>query len=150
MYLSDFGLTKQQASESGITETGQFMGTADYVSPEQIEHQEVSGCTDECVLYECLTGQAPFRGESLMGVLWGHMNRDVTLASEARPGLPSEIDAVLARAMAKEPERRYATCGELARQAATALGLSTDIVETRPARVVEASVGCLGSAPISG
>ena len=56
----DFGLTKQQASESGITETGQFMGTADYVSPEQIEHREVSGRTDEyalaCVLYECLTG----------------------------------------------------------------------------------------------
>jgi hypothetical protein len=128
VYLSDFGLTKQHASESGITETGQFMGTADYVSPEQIEHQEVSGRTDECVLYECLTGQAPFRGESLMGVLWGHMNRDATPASEARPELPSEIDAVLARAMAKEPERRYATCGELAREAATALGLSAEIV----------------------
>ena len=66
VYLSDFGLTKQQASESGITETGQFMGTADYVSPEQIEHREVSGRTDEyalaCVLYECLTGGAAVQG----------------------------------------------------------------------------------------
>ena len=118
VYLSDFGLTKQQASESGITETGQFMGTAAYVSPEQIEHKSVSGQTDEyalaCVLYESLTGAPPFKGESLMGVLWGHMNRDATAASEANPELPVAIDSVVATGMAKEPEQRYATCGELA------------------------------------
>ncbi len=132
VYLSDFGLTKQAGSESGVTETGQFVGTADYVSPEQIEHQDVSGRTDEyalaCVLYECLTGQAPFRGESLMGVLWGHMNRDATPASETNEELPSEIDAVLARGMAKQPGERYATCGELGQEAAASLGLSAEIV----------------------
>ena len=132
VYLSDFGLTKQQASESGITETGQFMGTADYVSPEQIEHREVSGRTDEyalaCVLYECLTGGPPFRGESLMGVLWGHMNRDAIPVSEANAELPAEVDAVLARGMAKQPGERYASCGELAQEAASALGLSAEIV----------------------
>ena len=132
VYLSDFGLTKQQASESGITETGQFMGTADYVSPEQIEHREVSDRTDEyalaCVLYECLTGGPPFRGESLMGVLWGHMNRDAIPVSEANAELPAEVDAVLARGMAKQPGERYASCGELAQEAASALGLSAEIV----------------------
>ena len=131
VYLSDFGLTKQQASESGITETGQFMGTADYVSPEQIEHQDVSGRSDQyalaCVLYECLTGQAPFRGDSLMGVLWGHLNRDATLASETNEELPSEINTVLAKGMAKEPAERYPSCGELAMEARSALGLSGEL-----------------------
>ena len=113
------------------------MGTADYVSPEQIEHRDVSGQSDEyslaCVLHECLTGTPPFKGESLMGVLWGHMNRDATPASETNEELPVEIDAVLAKGMAKDAQERYASCGELAREARSALGVSGEM--TAPAGV---------------
>ncbi len=132
VYLSDFGLTKQQTSDSGITETGQFVGTADYVAPEQIERKPVLAASDEyalaCVLYECLTGEAPFRSESLMGVLWGHLNTDATPPSERNSELPAEIDPVLAKGMAKEPAERYLTCAELAAEARSALGLSGEFV----------------------
>ena len=63
-----------------------------------------------------------------MGVLWGHMNRDAIPVSEANAELPAEVDAVLARGMAKQPGERYASCGELAQEAASALGLSAEIV----------------------
>ena len=137
VYLSDFGLTKQQASESGVTETGQFMGTADYVSPEQIERREVSAATDEyslaCVLYECLTGAPPFRGESLMGTLFGHVNDEAAPASEANPELPGEIDAVLDRGMAKEPGERYVASADLVAAARSALAISGEPLDATTA-----------------
>ena len=72
VYLSDFGLTKQTGSESGLTESGQFLGTADYVSPEQVQRKPATAASDRyalgCVLYECLAGEPPYRSESLMGV----------------------------------------------------------------------------------
>jgi serine/threonine protein kinase len=77
-YLSDFGLTKQASSQSGLTQTGQLVGTLDYVAPEQIEGREVDGRADvyslTCVLYECLTGTKPFARESEVATLWAHIN----------------------------------------------------------------------------
>src|SRR5947208_1362442 len=65
VYLSDFGLTKRAFSDSGITATGQFVGTLDYAAPEQFEGKQLDGRTDQyslgCVLYECLTGAVPFQ-----------------------------------------------------------------------------------------
>jgi serine/threonine-protein kinase len=127
VYLSDFGLTKQATSESGLTETGHFVGTAEYIAPEQIEHGDVGGWSDvyalTCVLFECLTGEPPFRRDSLMAMLWAHVHDPPPAATERRPGLPKAIDAVLARGLAKAPRDRYATCGELAADARHALGL---------------------------
>ena len=132
VYLSDFGLTKQTSSESGLTETGQFVGTADYVSPEQIERKPADARSDlyslGCVLYECLVGEAPYRGESLMGVLWAHLNAAPPSVNERRPELASGIDAVVAKAMAKDPAARYASCRELVESARAELPASGEPV----------------------
>jgi predicted Ser/Thr protein kinase len=136
-YLSDFGLTKQTSSESGITETGQFVGTVDYVAPEQIRREPVSPQTDVyalgCLLYECLAGAPPYRSESLPGTLFAHISTEPPRPSEARPGLPPPIDAVVARAMAKEPADRYPTCREVVVHAQAALGPPEPTREAVPA-----------------
>jgi serine/threonine-protein kinase len=136
-YLSDFGLTKQTSSDSGITQTGQFVGTADYAAPEQITRQGVGPATDQyalaCLLYECLTGAPPYRNEALMAVLWAHVNDPPPKASEHNPELPRAIDPVLARGLAKEPKQRYESCRELIAGAREALGLSGELPQAAAA-----------------
>jgi tRNA A-37 threonylcarbamoyl transferase component Bud32 len=128
VYLSDFGLTKQTGSESNLTETGQFMGTADYVSPEQVDREPATAASDQyalgCVLYECLAGEAPYRSESLMGVLYSHASAPVPSLHQQRPELAEAIDQVIARALAKKPEQRYPGCRQLIDQAGQALEVS--------------------------
>ncbi|HSL66136.1 MAG TPA: serine/threonine-protein kinase [Gaiellaceae bacterium] len=125
VYLADFGLTKQATSQSGLTETGQFLGTADYTAPEQIERKPVDRRADVyslgCVLYECLTGEPPFRSDSLMGVLWAHVSAPPPRPSEGRPDVPRALDEVVARAMAKAPADRFGTAQELAAAARAAM-----------------------------
>src|SRR5919109_960532 len=116
-YLADFGLTKHLESRSGITASGQFVGTIDYMSPEQIEGRDVDGRTDiyslGCVLFECLTSATPFRRETEVAVLWAHMREDPPAVTELRPELPGAVDLVVARAVAKDPANRYTTAREL-------------------------------------
>jgi serine/threonine-protein kinase len=116
-YLADFGLTKHLESRSGITASGQFVGTIDYMSPEQIEGREVDARTDiyslGCVIFESLAGATPFRRETEVAVLWAHMREEPPPLSELRPDLPREVDGVLAKAMAKDPDQRYGSCREL-------------------------------------
>ncbi len=132
-YLADFGLTKRTASLSGVTAPGDVVGTLDYVAPEQITGDEVDARSDlyslGCVLYECLTGTAPFPRATDVALLWAHVHEEPQRASELRPELPKAVDGVLTRALAKDPGRRYRTCGELVSASRSALGL----VETRPA-----------------
>jgi serine/threonine-protein kinase len=131
VYLSDFGLTKATSSESGVTETGQFVGTADYVAPEQIDRRPVDARSDQyslgCVLYECLVGEPPFRSDRLMAVLWGHLREEPPKASARNPELPAAIDSVIRRALAKEPSERYGSCRELVEEARLALGISAEL-----------------------
>jgi hypothetical protein len=126
VYLSDFGLSKHTTSQSGLTRTGQFMGTVDYVAPEQIQGQEVDGRADgyslACVLYECLTSRAPYAKESDVATLFGHIQDPPPRVTEARPDVPAEIDDVVARGMAKDREARPRTCSTLIDEAARALG----------------------------
>ncbi|MHB1242325.1 MAG: protein kinase domain-containing protein [Gaiellaceae bacterium] len=133
-YLGDFGLTKRTGSLSGVSATGEVVGTLDYVAPEQITGGEVGAAADlyslACVLYECLTGQSPFPRATDVALLWAHVHDEPARASEVRPELPRALDAALARGLAKEPERRYATAGELIADAKAALGL----VPAAPAR----------------
>jgi hypothetical protein len=140
-YLADFGLTKHLDSRSGITASGQFVGTIDYMSPEQIEGREVDSRTDiyslGCVIFESLVGGTPFRRETEVAVLWAHMRDDPPPLSEARPDLPRDVDVVLAKAMAKAPEDRYATCHDLVADLRQALG--TAAVETYAGRTVARS-----------
>jgi Protein kinase domain len=135
-YLADFGLTKHLESRSGITASGQFVGTIDYMSPEQIEGREVDARTDiyslGCVIFESLAGATPFRRETEVAVLWAHMREDPPPLSELRPDLPRELDDVLAKAMAKPPEERYGTCRQLVDDVRAAL-LGSSVSATRVA-----------------
>jgi serine/threonine protein kinase/WD40 repeat protein len=117
-YLSDFGLAKGAAASSGLTGTGQFLGTPDYSAPEQISGRPARPQTDQyalaCVAYSILTGALPFARDEPMAVLWAHMYDQPPSLTADRPDLPAAADRVLARALAKEPDERYATCGEFA------------------------------------
>jgi hypothetical protein len=117
VYLADFGLTKHAQSRSGLTHTGQFMGTVDYVAPEQIEGKPVDRRADVyslgCVLYECLTGLVPFHRDNDVAVLWAHVQEPFPPVSSVRSDLPPELDEVISRATAKAPADRYQTALEL-------------------------------------
>ena len=108
VYLSDFGLTKRAASDSGVTGTGQFVGTLEYASPEQFEGKPLDARSDiyslGCVLYECLSGQPPFRRENDAAVMYAHLLEAPPPIASAHQ-MPSEIDAVITRALAKNPRR---------------------------------------------
>ena len=134
-YLADFGLTKHTDSRSGLTKTGHFMGTIDYVAPEQIAGKGVDGRTDQyalgCVLYECLTGKVPFPREEDTAALFAHLQDPPPKPSAVVPELPPEIDDVIAKSMAKEKEERYASCTELARAARMALHLGQAAVPVK-------------------
>jgi serine/threonine-protein kinase len=124
-YLTDFGVSKHLASGAGLTQTGQLVGTLHYVGPEQIEGKPVDGRCDQyalgCVLFECLTGKAPFVRESDATLLWAHLNDAPPKVTATRPDLPIAIDAVLARMLAKAPKDRYASCREAFTAARAAL-----------------------------
>src|SRR5687767_13681573 len=136
-YLSDSGLTKRTQETSGLTRTGFFMGTIDYIAPEQISGKGVDGRTDQyalaCVLFECLRGGPPYRREDDAAVLFSHLSEPPPNISTLRPDLPAEIDAVIATGMAKEKEDRYPYCVALARAARHAL---TPRVSTPPVGLV--------------
>ncbi|HEY2703598.1 MAG TPA: BTAD domain-containing putative transcriptional regulator [Candidatus Dormibacteraeota bacterium] len=124
-YVADFGITKNSSTRS-LTKTGQYVGTLDYVAPEQIKGESVDGRTDiyalGCVLYESLTGVPPFQKDNDAASIYAHLAEDPPLLSAKRSGLPLGLDAVVVRAMAKSREERYATGTELAAAARRALG----------------------------
>jgi serine/threonine-protein kinase len=127
VYLSDFGLSKGMIS-SGPTMSGQFLGTADYSAPEQIAGKPVDGRADQyslaCAAFELLCGEAPFPRAHVTAVIWAHMSESAPMLSSRRPGLPPAVDGVLARALAKEPGHRYASCQEFAEALRETLGLA--------------------------
>ena len=113
-YLTDFGLTKKSLSLTGFTTVGQFVGTLDYVAPEQISGRPVDGRCDvygfACVVYESLAGHPPFRRDDDMALLWAHQYDQPPALTESRPELPSSVDGVFATALAKSPEDRHDSC----------------------------------------
>ena len=125
VYLSDFGLSKQSLTPSTLTSTGQFLGTLDYVSPEQIQGQPVDGRADQyalaCTVVEILTGVPPFRREDSMAVMWAQLEAEPPRLTERRPDLPAAVDEVIGTAMAKRPSGRFATCRDFAAELANAL-----------------------------
>jgi hypothetical protein len=139
-YLADLGLTKHIDSHTGVTESGALLGTIDYIAPEQISGAQVDGRADiyslACVLFECLTGSVPYERENQAAVLWAHLHDDVPRASALNPSLTEEVDAALARGMAKSPEERFSTDRELVEALEAPLEAATVVArkrtETRP------------------
>jgi predicted Ser/Thr protein kinase len=123
-YLTDFGLTREAASESGLTLTGQWVGTVDYAAPEQILGEPTDARSDVyalgCLAFQALTGRPPYQGAPAAR-LFAHMNDPPPSACEARPGLRPEVDAALVRALAKKPADRFQSAGDLGRALAAAL-----------------------------
>jgi serine/threonine protein kinase len=145
VYLTDFGISKYSMSRTGLTATGQFLGTIDYVAPEQIRGTSVLGLADQyalgCVLYECLTGQVPFEKDLDAAIIFAHVEEPPTMPTVLRPELPPAIDEVFGRVLAKRPGDRYGSCREFIDAARTALdgyatGLRTTVISwaTWPAR----------------
>ena len=116
-YLTDFGLTKREMSGTGLTGTGEWVGTLDYVSPEQLRGGDIDGRTDVyslgCVLYQCLTGEVPYPRDNELAKLWAHLSDPPPAASACVRDVPQPVSAVAARAMAKNPRDRFASAGEL-------------------------------------
>ena len=118
LYLSDFGLAKPSAAATGLTATGQFFGTVDYVAPEQIQGEPLDGRTDQyalaCTAFEMLSGSPPFRRENMMAVISAQLSEPPPPLSARVPGLPAAADQVIARALAKSPADRYERCLDFA------------------------------------
>ena len=128
VYLSDFGLSKGKLAASELTGAGQFLGTVDYISPEQIEGKPVDGRADEyalaCAAFELLAGTPPFRRDEAMAVMYAQLTEPPPLLASRRPGLPRAADQVFARALAKAPAQRYASCREFADALRVAFGVA--------------------------
>jgi serine/threonine-protein kinase len=125
VYLTDFGLTKRLGSAGSLTRTGAWVGTPDYVAPEQIQAGPVDGRADiyslGCVLYEMLTGSVAFPKDNDMAKLWAHVTDPPPAPSLKRPDARA-FDAVVAKATAKNPDERYSKASELAAAVDAAVG----------------------------
>ncbi|MFA7512546.1 bifunctional serine/threonine-protein kinase/transporter substrate-binding domain-containing protein [Mycolicibacterium sp. jd] len=123
VYLIDFGLART-AGEKGLTTAGSTLGTLAYMAPERFEGGEVDARSDiyalTCVLYECLTGSRPYPADSLEQQIAGHMVSEIPRPSDTDPRLAA-FDEVIAKGMAKKPDKRYQSAGELAQAAKRAL-----------------------------
>jgi Protein kinase domain len=124
-YITDFGVARNVATESGLTQTGRFVGTLDYVAPEQISGEAVDARADVyalgCLLFKLLTGEVPFPKEGEAARLYAHLNEPPPAPSLYAPGVPMALDDVAIRAMSKSPEDRYPSAGDLGRAAEAAL-----------------------------
>jgi serine/threonine protein kinase len=119
-YLADFGLAKAMGATTGLTATGQVIGTVDYMAPEQIEAQRVDARTDVYalggVLYHAVTGKVPYAERESSAKMWAHVNEPPPSAGR-RGGV---LDPVIRRAMAKDPADRFPSAGDLGRAAVAA------------------------------
>jgi serine/threonine protein kinase len=141
-YLTDFGLTKQRGSKT-MTQAGSIVGTIDYMSPEALGAKEVDARTDiyslGCVLFECLTGSVPFPKDSDVAAITAHLYEEPPRISDKRPDLPSDLDFLIASALAKNADDRYATAGEL-------IEVARQVMEAQPTYSEDAYGG--GSAAV--
>jgi serine/threonine protein kinase/Tol biopolymer transport system component len=128
VYLSDFGIVKGAVSVN-VTAVGSYLGTPDYMAPEQISGRGVDGRTDQyslaCVAFQLLTGALPFHRDQLAAVIYAHLSVPPPSLVSRRPDLPAAVDPVVAKAMAKTTEKRYESCGDFADALREALGVTS-------------------------
>jgi len=134
-YITDFGVARNVATESGLTQTGRFVGTLDYVAPEQISGEQVDARVDVyalgCLLYKLLTGEVPFPREGEAARLYAHLHDPPPAPSLYVPSLSMALDDVVIRAMSKSPQDRYPSAGDLGRAAQAALSGSAVAIPER-------------------
>ncbi|MFD6450355.1 serine/threonine-protein kinase [Nocardia sp. NPDC056541] len=132
--VTDFGIARSMGETTSLTSAGSVLGTLAYAAPEQLEGQPLDVRTDVYALggtlYELLTGFVPFQRESPAALISAHLIEPPPRPSAGHPGLPPALDGVIARAMAKNPDDRYASCGELADAAISALTGAPVVGET--------------------
>lgn len=135
--ITDFGIAKAAAA-TALTETGSVLATIAYAAPEQLTGAAIDHRADVyslgCTLYELLTGAKPFPRATTAAVMMAHLHEPPPRASQAIPELPSSIDDVIARALAKDPLQRYPTCEALAAAAQSALGVPLEPGATKDPR----------------
>jgi eukaryotic-like serine/threonine-protein kinase len=150
--VTDFGIARSGASQ--MTEVGSIIGTAQYLSPEQARGAPVDQTSDlysvGVVLYEMLTGQVPFTGDTPLEIAMKHLSEVPTPPSELRPEVPHDLDSVVLRALAKEPAERYQSAEEMdADLARVAEGMPVDRQTEEAATAVLAGSGLIAAAPTS-
>jgi serine/threonine protein kinase len=143
VYLSDFGISKQTLA-SNLTSTGQFVGTLDYIAPEQVEGQGIDGRADQyslaCAAFELLSGSPPFQRPTSLALITAHLTEPPPSLRARRAGLAASVDDVLSKAMAKSPVQRYGSCEQFAADLGRALGLMPGPVSAQDATVGVAAV----------
>lgn len=140
-YLIDFGIART-ASEAGLTSPGTTIGTLAYMAPERFSTNEIDPRIDvyalACVLYQCLSGQRPYPGDSMEQQVAGHISIPPPRPS-VRPGVPVHFDAVIATGMAKDPAQRYRSTVELASAARAAL--TSPVIQQRGQAPIDPGLG---------
>ncbi|NKX89395.1 serine/threonine-protein kinase [Nocardia coubleae] len=129
VYLTDFGIARLRDDSGHLTETGSFTATLAYAAPEQLTGVPLDHRADQyslaCTLYTLLTGTAPFEAPSPAAVITGHLQSPPPPVSPRRAGLPPNLDAVMARALAKRPADRFTSCEEFVEAAQRAMRTGT-------------------------
>ncbi|OZC88757.1 serine/threonine protein kinase [Rhodococcus sp. 06-412-2C] len=125
--VMDFGIARAIAdSSSPMTQTAAVIGTAQYLSPEQARGEQVDARSDVyslgCVLFEILTGEPPFKGDSPVAVAYQHVREDPQLPSLVNDTVPRELDSIILKAMAKNPANRYQSAAEMRTDLVRVLG----------------------------
>ena len=141
VYLTDFGLARHIGQDTGLTQPDAWVGTLDFLAPEQLRGEPVDARADVYalagVLHFCLTGEPPFAGESPAATMWAHLNAPPPRASAMTAGIPAALDDVIREGLAKDPVDRPPTVRAFARNAAAAtagLGRVTSAAEPRHVR----------------
>src|ERR671922_1510635 len=142
-FLTDFGLTKRvEGTQTQLTQAGDVVGTIHYVAPEQIEGGRVDARTDiyslGCLVYHCLTGELPFARDTDVAVIYAHLSEEPPRITSVRPELPGGLDAVIAKALEKAPERRFQTCADLMSAARAVIDAAGPLADTATPRPVPA------------
>ncbi|MGC8465361.1 MAG: Stk1 family PASTA domain-containing Ser/Thr kinase [Acidimicrobiales bacterium] len=132
--VADFGIARAVTSEGDLTQTGSVLGTASYISPEQAQGGSLDGRSDVyslgIVMYEMATGVPPFTGDSPLAIAFKHVKDPLPLPSSIEPSIPSDLEAVIVRCLAKDPNDRYGT----------ASALRADLLRFSQGRAVEAAI----------
>jgi len=143
-YLADFGLSQLMGTDTRLTTTGHWIGTADFMAPEQFSGDEVDARADVyalgCVLYNALTGETPYPRGTVPATMLAHLHDAPPRPTEVAPGVPEGFDRVIERALAKAPDDRYPSAGDLGRAALAA-------AEGRPVTGSERTVARGAAAP---